>query len=42
MVMEAVAAKVAKQDEEEVEKHTSKNWKKDKEGLDRLREIAGG
>lgn len=42
MVMEAVAAKVAKQDEDEAKKHHDKDWKKDKEGLARLREIAGG
>lgn len=41
MVMEAVALKVMQHDAEEAKKQEQKNWKRDKEGLDKLREIAG-
>jgi len=41
MVMEAVAVKAAKEDLKEQDKAEKKNWKQDKEGLDRLREAGG-
>ncbi len=41
MVMEAVALKVDKEDAKAQKKAEVKDWKKDKAGLDELREIAG-
>lgn len=41
MITEAVALKVDKEDAAAQKKEETKNWKKDKEGLDNLRELAG-
>lgn len=41
MIMEAVALKVAKEDEEVQNKKERKDWKRDTEGFQHLREIAG-
>lgn len=42
MVMEAVAIKAAKQEEKAQRQAKAQDFKQDKEGLDRLRSIAGG
>jgi hypothetical protein len=41
MVMEAVALKVSKEDEDLRKEAERKEWRKDSSGLDALREIAG-
>lgn len=41
MIMEAVALKINKQDKQAEDRATKKAWMKDKEGLDKLRDIAG-
>ncbi len=40
MIMEAVALKSAKEDNEQEQQAERKNWRKDSGGLDKLREIA--
>lgn len=42
MITEAVAARIYKEEHEGRKEEKVKAWKKDKAGLDRLREIAGG
>lgn len=41
MIVEAVALKVSREDKKLEEKEKTKKWKSDKDGLDRLRQIAG-
>lgn len=41
MVMEAVALKANKEEQDAQDKNEKKEWKRDKEGLDKLRESAG-
>lgn len=42
MITEAIAVKVAKEDQDEDRKQETKKWKKDKEGLNKLRDMAAG
>lgn len=41
MVMEAVTIKVRKEDEEAQKEQERKKWKKDPEGLNHLKDVAG-
>jgi len=41
MVMEAVAAKAAEEMKKAQKEQEKKEWKKDKAGIDRLKELAG-
>jgi hypothetical protein len=40
-IAEAVVVKVAKEREEQQKKQERKEWRKDQEGIDRLKEITG-
>lgn len=42
MIMEAVAVKVLKEDEDLRKEAEARDWKKDSGGMDNLRELAGG
>lgn len=42
MVMEAVAIKVGKEEAKAEKKAKAQDWKRDKEGLDKLKAIGGG
>ncbi len=41
-IIEAIAIKVAKEEEKAAKKAKAAEWKKDREGIDRLKELSGG
>lgn len=41
-IMEAVAVKIQREDEKAEKEYKKRQWRKDNEGIDRLKQIAGG